>query len=226
LTSGIEFNRIIGYPTFVFAESAESKELAMKHIARKSVLVLLAVATVAATLSLAAGQAAAPKASPPVLVTSCGQSQGPAMLNVILKRVGIVYEIMPLATPQDLKAKGCKTLIVTMGASLKGMGAAGISIDDELKRIADVIDAAKKAKITVIGAHIEGMKRRAQGADAGDTTDEQSIDAVAPKCDILLVIKEGNSDGRFSAISTGKKIPLIEAEKNMDLVKELEKLLK
>ena len=198
----------------------------MKHIARKSVFALLAVATVAGVVSMAAGQAAAPKASPPVLVTSCGQSQGPAMLNVILRRVGIAYEIMPLATPQDLKAKGCKTLIITMGASLKGMGAAGISIDDELKRIADLIDAARKAKITIIGAHIEGMKRRAQGADAGDTTDEQSIDAVAPKSDILLVIKEGNADGRFTNISQAKKIPMVEAEKNMDLVAALEKLLK
>jgi hypothetical protein len=189
-------------------------------------LALIAALVGLGLVSLAAGQGAAPKASPPVIVTSCGQSQGPAMLNVILKRVGVAYEILPLATPQDLKAKGCKTIIITMGASLKGMGAAGISIDDELKRIADVIDAAKKAKITIIGAHIEGMKRRAQGADAGDTTDEQSIDAVAPFSDILLVIKEGNADGRFSIIAKAKKIPLIEAEKNMDLVKELEKLLK
>jgi len=211
------------YLMFVFAQS---KEFAMKHIARKSILVVLAVATVAGAVSLAAGQSVAPKASPPVLVASCGQSQGPAMLNVILRRVGVAYEILPLATPPDLKAKGCKTLIITMGASLKGMGAAGISIDDELKRIAELIDAAKKAKITVIGAHIEGMKRRAQGADAGDTTDEQSIDAVAPKSDILLVIKEGNGDGRFTNISQGNKIPLVEAEKNMDLVRELEKLLK
>jgi hypothetical protein len=189
-------------------------------------LLLIAALAGLCIFSFAAGQTAGPKASPPVLVTSCGQSQGPAMLNVILKRVGVAYEIMPLATPQDLKAKGCKTVIITMGASLKGMGAAGISIDDELKRIADVIDAAKKAKITIIGAHIEGMKRRAQGADAGDTTDEQSIDAVAPKSDILLVIKEGNADGRFSNISQAKKIPMVEAEKNMDLVAALEKLLK
>ena len=89
-----------------------------------------------------------------------------------------------------------------------------------------MIDAAKKANITIIGAHIEGMKRRAQGADAGDTTDEQSIDAVAPKSDILLVIKEGNADGRFTNISQAKKIPMVEAEKNIDLVAALEKLLK
>ena len=68
-----------------------------------------------------------------------------------------------------------------MGASLKGMGAAGIAIEDELSRTAALIDEARKLRIKVIGAHIEGMKRRAQGADAGDTTDEQSIDAVAPE---------------------------------------------
>jgi hypothetical protein len=148
------------------------------------------------------------------------------MLNVILRRVGVAYDINTLATPQDLKTKPYKTLIVTMGSSLKGMGAAGISIDDELKRIGELIDAAHKAKITVIGAHIEGMKRRAQGADAGDTTDEQSIDAVAPKSDLLLIIKEGDSDGRFTAISQGRKIPMVLAEKNMDLVAALEKILK
>ena len=218
----------------------------MKYIAAKSTFVLLAVlGGLLISAPASSGQGAAPKASPPVLVTSCGQSQGPAMLNVILRKVivgykdvvrvppivihepiGVVYEILPLATPEDLKATGCKTLIVTMGSSLKGMGAAGISIDDELKRIAEVIDAAHKAKITVIGAHIEGMKRRAQGADAGDTTDEQSIDAVAPHSDLLLIIKDGDSDGRFTAISQGKKIPMVLAEKNMDLVAALEKLLK
>ena len=123
----------------------------MKHPAAKSTLALLAALLAAGAISLAAGQGAAPKASPPVLVTSCGQSQGPAMLNVILRRVGVAYDINTLATPQDLKTKPYKTLIVTMGSSLKGMGAAGISIDDELKRIGELIDAAHKAKITVIG---------------------------------------------------------------------------
>ena len=167
-----------------------------------------------------------PKASPPILVTSCGQSQGPAMLNVILKRVGVDYDVTPLATVPDLKAKPYKSLIITMGASLKGMGAANISIDDELGRIARLIDEARKARITIIGAHIEGLKRRAQGAEAGDTTDEQSIDAVAPKSDVLLVIKEGNSDGRFTAIAKAKKIPLVEVEKNMELVGALQSIFK
>ena len=135
----------------------------------------------------------------------------------------------PLATPATLQEKSpagapIKSLIIVMGASLKGMGAAGISIDDELARTADLIAAARKQGITIIGAHVEGMKRRAQGAAAGDTTDEQSIDAVAPNSDLLLVYKEGNTDGRFTAISEAKGIPLIEVEKMMDLIPALEKL--
>ncbi len=109
---------------------------------------------------------------------------------------------------------------------MKGMGAAGISIDDELSRIGALIAEARKMKLTVIGAHIEGMKRRAQGADAGDTTDEQSIDAVAPLCDALIVLKDGNTDDRFTLIAKKKNIPLIEVEKNLDLVARLEKIFK
>ena len=60
----------------------------------------------------------------------------------------------------------------------------------------------------------------------GDNTDELSIDAVAPKSDLLVVIKEGNADGRFTIISQDKGIPMIEAEKLLDLIAEFEKLFK
>ena len=191
---------------------------------KKSILALFGALLLAAVPFVSAQ--APVKAGTPVLITSCGQSPGPVMLKVILQKVGIAYDLNPLAANADLKAKPYKSLIIVMGASLKGMGAAGISIDDELKRIGALIDEAHKLKITVIGAHIEGMKRRAQGADAGDTTDEQSIDAVAPKSDILLVNKEGDGDGRFTNIAKAKNIPLILVEKNLDLVKECEKLFK
>ncbi|MBU1186572.1 MAG: hypothetical protein KKD56_02200 [Acidobacteria bacterium] len=175
-----------------------------------------------------------PKPELPVLITSCGQSPGPAMLKVIFMRAKleydpIAYEISEMASSEDLKAgkeagTPFKTLIIVMGASLKGMGAAGISMEDELSRTEALIAEAKKQGMTVIGSHIEGMKRRSQGASAGDTTDEQSIDAVAPFSDILLIHKEGNSDNRFSIIAKEKNIPLIEVEKNLDLISEIQKL--
>ncbi len=164
-----------------------------------------------------------------MLVTSCGQSLGPSTIKVVLQRLKLNYEVDSLATPATLQAKAktgtpYKSLIITMGASLKGMGAAGISIDDELKRATALIAEARKEGLTIIGAHVEGMKRRAQGAAAGDTTDEQTIDTVAPNSNILLVYKEGNADGRFTAISKSKGIPLIEFEKLMDLVPTLDKM--
>ena len=183
---------------------------------------------------ISTARADTPKPELPVLITSCGQSPGPAMLKVIFMRAKLVYdpvayEISELATAEDLIARKesgtpFKTIIIVMGASLKGMGAAGISIEDELSRTEALIAEAKNQGITVIGSHIEGMKRRAQGASVGDTSDEQSIDAVAPFSDILLIHQEGNSDNRFSIISEEKNIPLIEVEKNLDLISEIQKL--
>ena len=196
----------------------------------RSATALAAAALVFAFVPAAfAAQAQEAKAELPVLVTSCGQSIGPTTIKVVLQRLKMTYDIDPLATPETLQAKAkagtpYKTLIITMGASLKGMGAAGIEIEDELARAAALIAEARKSGVKIIGAHIEGMKRRSQGAAAGDTTDEQSIDAVAPNSDILLVLKEGNSDGRFTVISQSKKIPLVEFEKTMDLIPALEKL--
>jgi hypothetical protein len=192
-------------------------------------------AALAAVLVLAFGagflpaQDQAAKAETPVLITSCGQSPGPTTVKIVLQRLKLAYDIDPLATPETLQAKAkagtpYKSLIIVMGASLKGMGAAGISMDDELKRAAALIAEARKEGVKIIGAHVEGMKRRAQGAAAGDTTDEQSIDAVAPNSDMLVVYKEGNGDGRFTTISLGKKIPLVEFEKMMDLVPAMEKI--
>jgi hypothetical protein len=200
----------------------------MSHLHRSAAVLVAAAILVLLPVSLPS-QTPEAKAELPVLVTSCGQSIGPTTIKVVLQRLKLAYEIDPLATPETLQAKAkagtpYKSLIITMGASLKGMGAAGIEIDDELARAAALIAEAKKQGIKVIGAHIEGMKRRSQGAAAGDTTDEQSIDAVAPHSAILLVLKDGNSDGRFTVISEAKKIPLVEFEKTVDLIPALEKL--
>ncbi|MBM3296375.1 MAG: hypothetical protein FJY83_02125 [Candidatus Aminicenantes bacterium] len=185
----------------------------------------------AAAPAIFAAQAESPELRAPVLLTSCGQSPGADMLKVILKRLNLEFELKPLAAAGDLKAGTAtgapyRSLVVVMGASLKGMGAAGIAIDDEIKRIAALIGEARHLGVPVVGAHIEGLKRRSQGASAGDTTDEQTIDAVAPRSDLLLVNRDGNADKRFTAVAEAKKIPLVEVEKNLDLLVALDKLFK
>jgi hypothetical protein len=206
----------------------------MKRIHKLFTLFLAFTLFIFTSYSILESQPEIPETKLPVLITSCGQSPGPIMLKVVFMKLKLeakpkAYEVIELATAEDLKAMQeagtpFKSIIIVMGASLKGMGAAGISIDDELSRTSKLIEEARRQGITIIGAHIEGMKRRAQGAAVGDNTDELSIDSVAPKSDLLVIIKEGNADGRFTAIANEKNIPMIEAEKTLDLLSEFKKL--
>lgn len=208
----------------------------MKRVHILSVSFLALILLIGIVPAMEGTQAETPSADLPVLITSCGQSPGATMIKVIFMRMKLVsegtpYEINELATAEDLKTKKeagapYKSIIIVMGASLKGMGAAGISIDDELARASKLIEEARRQGITVIGAHIEGMKRRAQGAAVGDNTDELSIDCVAPNSDLLVIIKEGNADNRFTIIAKAKNIPMIEVEKLLDLKVEFEKIFK
>lgn len=175
-----------------------------------------------AFFSAAQAQETAPKAELPVLVTSCGQSPGPNYIKVFLDRLKFDFDYNTLASAADIVARieagnPFKSVIIVTGASLKGMGAAGISIDDELARTEELIGEARKQGITIIGAHVEGMDRRAQGAAPGDNSDELSIDAVCPKSDLLLIKKEGDEDGRFTAISKDENIPMILFDKLTEL---------
>ncbi len=179
----------------------------------RTLILTLGIALISFAVS-SAQTPAAPKAPTPVLITSCGQSPGANSLNVLARRAGIEYTLMETATAKDLATKKYRSIIIVTGASLKGMGAAGVSIEDELKRTEALIAEARKQGMTVIGAHVEGMSRRAQGAAPGDNSDEMSIDAVCPKANFMIVRKDGNEDGRFTKISQSKNIPLVISENN------------
>lgn len=194
----------------------------MKRHRRLTVGVLIAACAVLAGARSLVAQEAPIAAELPVLLTSCGQSPGPARVKFFLSRLKLEHEFLEQATAQDLierqeAGNQVKALIIVTGASLKGMGAAGVSIDDELARTDALISEAKRQGITVIGAHVEGMSRRAQGAEPGDNSDELSIDAVCPRSDLMIVRQDGNEDRRFSIISENQGIPLILFEKNMEL---------
>jgi hypothetical protein len=131
-------------------------------------------------------------AQAPALLTSCGQSPGPVRVQVLLKRLGIEHEYKAEATAKDLASGRFKTLIIVTGASLKGMGAAGVSMTDELRRTEALVAEAKKRGILLVGAHVEGMERRAKNAAPGDNSDEQSIDAVCPVSQVMVVRKDGD----------------------------------
>ena len=188
-------------------------------------LALLVLAVAVPSFAQAGKAAAAPaaaaqtvaKAQAPVFLTSCGQSPGAVTVGVFLRRLQMDYDLKDTGTVKDLAAKPYKTIIIVTGSSLKGMGGAGVSIDDELSRAGALIAEAKKRGIMVIGAHVEGMARRAKNAAPGDNSDEMSIDAVCPKAQMLIVRKDGDEDGRFTTLGKKFNIPVTFYEKSLEL---------
>jgi len=186
-------------------------------------------------------QTAVPKAKLPVLTTSAGQSNDVTTVNIVLEEAGIGYDYCDVPDTDMMKAgvgladresgpgfhaevytdltqfpkrTPYKTVIVAIGASLKGMGASGLTIETEEARLKRIIDYAKQNKIFIIAVHVGGTALR--GAPGSDN--ERMIDAVAPSADYLIVTKDSNKDGRFTKIAKSKNIPLTEVEFALDLV--------
>jgi hypothetical protein len=158
-----------------------------------------------------------PELELPLVVTTCGQSPGALMISVLCNQIKLPCERADLLKAVDLENKAAegepyKTLIITTGTSMKGMGAAGVDIDFEVARIKAIIEEAKKEGITIVGAHIEGMARRV------DATDAASIETVIPQSNLLLIREDSNEDDYFSKAAEELDIPIILFKETLDLV--------
>lgn len=150
----------------------------------------------------------------PNLITSVGQSADVQMASVLAKRAGLDSVLKKTATLQDLE--GVKTLTLVLGASLKGLGAAGIDVDQEKERVRTLIAEAKKRDIPLLYLHLGGEARRGQLTD-------QLITEFLPFSQMVIIVKSGNFDGFFSKICDEKNIPLVEVEKTVDALTPLKK---
>jgi Domain of unknown function (DUF6305) len=213
----------------------------------KKTLFLGGILLALALAAVSAGAAEPPKAKLPVLTTSAGQSQDTTTINIVCDEAGIGYDYCDVPTVEMLAAgvglagkqsaegfhvevhsdlakfpKGTpfKTVIFAIGASLKGMGASGLTVDTEEARLKKLVAYCKEKKIAIIGIHVGGKSTR--GAAGSDN--ERMIDAIAPEAGFLLVTKESNFDGRFSKIAKAKNIPLVEVEYALDLVDIFKKI--
>ena len=147
-----------------------------------------------------------PKVETPIVATTCGQSPGAMMVKMSAMQAKVTpVEASKTLTAEELAGMDCKTLVVTTGTSMKGMGAAGTDVDKEIARCTALIKAAKEKGILVIGAHIEGMARRT------DASDEATIKAIIPLADVILVIQDSDSDGFFTnyAKELGKELIVV-----------------
>jgi hypothetical protein len=165
------------------------------------------VLLVSAVPTRAAVSGATPvKGQTPLLITNAGQGPGAKMSRLLLQRTGVVSDFDYNAEPQpaDLKTKPYKTLMVVLGSTAKGLGASGITIDQEIDRLNAMIAEAKKLKLQIVAVLLEGKSRRGKPGGA----DERCIDAIAPFASYLVVKKDGNEDGRFDVIAKKNGAPL------------------
>jgi hypothetical protein len=170
----------------------------------------------AASVGLHAAVAGAkpPKGALPLLITNAGQGPGAKMSRLLVQRTGVVtdFEYSAEPTVADLQKKAYKTMFVVLGSTAKGLGASGITIDQEIERLNAMIAEAKKQKIQVVAVLLEGKARRGKPGGA----DERCIDAIAPFAQFLVVKKDGNEDGRFDAIAKKTGAPLTLIDDAMD----------
>jgi len=181
-------------------------------------IVLLTAAAALALAAVLSGQSyvlKGPIASKPAFLTSVGQSADIEMVKVILERAAVPHKTGAQAKAAELSGSGAKTLIVVLGGSTKGLGAAGISADAELDRAKALLAEAKKLGMKIIGLHVGGEARRGELSD-------KFIQAAVPSCDYVIVVAEGDKDGFFGRLCGGK-IPLDKVERIAKAVEPLQK---
>ena len=138
----------------------------------------------------------------PGLLTSIGQSSDinivKALLNTKLK---LGFEVNPVAKAADLG--NAKTLVIVLGSSTKGLGAAGINMDQEIARAKSLIQAAREKGVRILALHVGGESRRGKGSN-------DLIELVVPESQHVVVVATGNKDKFFNTLAAKRGIPVAE----------------
>ncbi len=176
------------------------------------------------------GSAAAqsPTFETPAFIASVGQSAGAQQARVLAMRAGLEFTFEARPAPEMLE--GHKTLIVVLGASTKGLGAAGVDMDAEIAWATELFQKARDLGMPIVAMHIEGGTRRGPSSDRINTT-------FAPMADYLIVKgaapgqdwaeaeeANGNADGLFTRISEEQGIPITYIDKTLEAVGALQEL--
>lgn len=154
----------------------------------------------------------------PMLITNAGQGPGGKMARLLTtqtKTLKLNTDFFYVSEPQknDLEARAYSSLWVVIGSTDKGLGASGITIDQEVARLEKMVGWAKELNIPMVGVLLEKDKRQ---PGIPTNANERCIDTIAPYCEWLIVVKDGNKDGRFTEISKKNDIPLTIIDNSLD----------
>lgn len=182
---------------------------------KKTLLALIVtVLVVAIPLPLFAAVSGAPVKNYdcPFLLTSAGQGPGSKQLRLLINmtkafKLGTDFylEDEPLPRLAEIDTGKYNVLVAVIGTTDKGLGASGITIEDEINNLKKVIEHAQAQNMPIIAVHIEQDKRAPKLPTNGN---ERIIDLICPVSDWMIVLKASNPDGRFTKISEQYGIPL------------------
>ncbi len=163
----------------------------------------------------------------PMLITNAGQGPGGKMARLLTtqtKTFKLNTDFFYVSEPQkaDLEARDYSSLWVVIGSTDKGLGASGITIDQEIARLEKMVGWAKELNIPMVGVLLEKDKRQ---PGIPTNANERCIDTIAPYCQWLVVVKDGNKDGRFTDISKKYNIPLTIIDTSLDFTNLVKQVL-
>ena len=153
----------------------------------------------------------------PVLVISVGKSADISIAKSMMARIKVDYDIYEPEAGKQPDLSGVKTVIIVPGVSTKGLGEAGIQLNDELDATKKIMEQVEAAGVKVLVAHLGGSSRR-------DDLTDQFIDIVLPSADYIVCLDEGNRDGKFTNYAAEHNIPCETAENISGLVVNVQKL--
>lgn len=153
----------------------------------------------------------------PILLTSVGQSADVNIVDTLLKKVGVEARMAAVVEADQLE--GYNTLILAIGGSSKGLGAAGIDENQELARVTKLIDAAKEKGVKILAIHIGGQARR------GVLSDLFIPDAINA-ADAAIIKEDGDSFGDLvvSDLLKANGTPALYIQNQLEAVEPLEML--
>ncbi|MEY8417818.1 DUF6305 family protein [Oscillospiraceae bacterium 44-5] len=145
----------------------------------------------------------------PILLTSAGQSADSDIIKTLCTKANITVDLENQATADHLD--GVKTLLISVGGSSKGLGAAGIDADQEIARFQDLIQAAQDADIKIIAMHVGGAPRR------GDLSDKFLPDPFNA-ADAAVVVSGGDTDGVIRSLLAANRVPTAYVDSQADCI--------
>lgn len=199
------------------------------HIRQGWVFALALMVSASPALSKDRGLAAQqPTFESPAFIASVGQSAGAQQARVLATRAGLEFTFE--ARPAAEMLEGHRTLIVVLGASTKGLGAAGVDIDSEIAWATALFEKARELGMSIVAMHIEGGTRRGPSSDRINT-------AFAPLVDHLIVKgaspgqewteaeeANGNADGLFTGIAEEQGFSITYITRTLEAVDALKGL--